>query len=461
MPRKTQACHCCNILAFLSSLLKKEAGFIPLLFFALFLLIFNTTSTANEEFDKEVLFYGIDNQIHDYSCGAAALAMLISGTSLTSVNQKQVIDTIFKTEEEKESGYSGYELAEAAKKLGFNAQWRKVNHEFLPKITQPVIILIGLNTELAHYVVLKGVVNNEAFLADSIRGNIRIPYDDLIKESISTIYPKWYVMAVEPIDKNIKSTNSTLFLKNDKFKVHATLEQSNILTTASVAKPNQLIISYDFSSSAGTLKSQGYTIDVNGVVHSIGARYGLTDQIELGANLFYTENTQSLNLGDAIFKSGYDSRIYRAYINRKLESEKGYGLIYGSNFSFSDFKNTFNGGLNLTAFLKGTSTQFFSGVTLNKPFSSDISYDQYLPNYQTSIFFGANKTLADRFLVSSSINWHDDFGKNITPDFNYYTLSTKLSYSVNSYQITPIFDYSFGSIENFALGLSFNYLGGW
>jgi len=52
----------------------------------------------------------------------------------------------------------------------------KLAPKYLPMIKQPVVLLIGLKSEFPHFVVLKGIKDGEAYLADPIRGNIRISY---------------------------------------------------------------------------------------------------------------------------------------------------------------------------------------------------------------------------------------------------------------------------------------------
>ncbi len=50
----------------------------------------------------------------------------------------------------------------------------KGSTKYQPIIKQSVVLLIGLKSEFPHFVVLKGIKDGEAYLADPIRGNIRI-----------------------------------------------------------------------------------------------------------------------------------------------------------------------------------------------------------------------------------------------------------------------------------------------
>lgn len=124
----------------------------------------SSNSFAQEEMDNNLLFQGVTEQSHDFSCGAAALSTLITGLVENShVSESDVIDTITETKGKKEEGYTASELANAAKKLGYEVEWRQIAPQFLNRLKQPVMLLIGLNSAYPHYVVLKGIENDVAF----------------------------------------------------------------------------------------------------------------------------------------------------------------------------------------------------------------------------------------------------------------------------------------------------------
>ena len=194
-------------------------------------------------------FQGIIQQQNDYSCGTATVATLIQGLYGTEVTEQEVVDIILKDKNEttikeiEEKGYSLLNLQNGSTKLGYKAMWRKIAPQHLPMIKQPVVVLIGLKSEFPHFVVLKGIREGEAYLADPIRGNIRIDYDKLIEEGISEKYSSWYVMATKtPSSKSWKS-NSVLALsdnKEERIKKHITDAQANIRNMLSLSKKEQL-----------------------------------------------------------------------------------------------------------------------------------------------------------------------------------------------------------------------------
>ncbi len=427
------------------------------------LLAFLSMNVCAENFDKDFLFEGIDKQIHDYSCGTAALATLISGL-YEKVEEQKIIDVIFDSEKAQNQGYTASQLEQAAKKLGFNAEWRKIAPEFLFKIKQPVMLLIGLNSDFPHYVVFKGIDNNEAFLADPIRGNIRIPYQVLIQEGIGENYVKWYVMAISSSDE--KNTSSNLFLNADKFKTHATVEQSNAITLATVAKENQLMMTYDFGETLGRIRYPTFLSESRSFTHSLGLRYGITENVEIGGNFVYSDFRQKLNFEENSLISKNFDRAYDIYVNRRFSLDEGgqYGVILGGRTSFTEYASIWGGGVNLMGFMNLSFAQFVTGTSLNKQFSNNDAIDNNLPEYQLVSFFNANKPIGDRFLGSLSFSIIDGSGKNsaaleFKKNFN---ASTGLTYVFdNHFQITPSLGYIFGNGDYFTFGASISYVGGW
>ena len=430
-----------------------------------FLLIFNNLHADN--YNNKNLFEGINQQIHDYSCGSAALSILISGVFIESnISEQKIIDEIYKLKEHKEEyGYTATEISDASKNLGYYAEWRKVSSENLIKIKQPVLLLIGLNTDFPHYVVLKGIENDEAFLADPIRGNIRIPYTDLVNDGISEQTPKWYVMGIKsPYKVNY---TSNLYLREDKYTRHATLEQSQIITLATVAKSNQVIANYNFLASTGSFNLNQFKINTESFTHNFGFRYGINENFEVGANVDYVESTQSFRLNGKNIASDIYRKSYELYANNRyiFNENSEYGLIYGVNTSFSEYASTWGGSVNFSTFASTSIAQFVLGTSLNKQFSNNEIYDKSLSDYLITSYVSMNKPIGDRLLGSLSFYVNNGIAKKTTimnSTNNYYTISSSISYVFDeNFQFTPMFNYSFGGIENFSLGASIAYVGGW
>jgi predicted double-glycine peptidase len=139
-------------------------------------------SYVSLRFDKVV------KQGFDVSCGAAALATLLTYYYGLELTEKDVIEKIFakSTEEEKQKinayGFSMLELKRFGEDLGFAAGGFRVDSaEKLAKLSVPAITLITVRG-YAHFVVLKGISGGQVFIADPAFGNRSRPLDRFADE---------------------------------------------------------------------------------------------------------------------------------------------------------------------------------------------------------------------------------------------------------------------------------------
>ncbi|WP_296264284.1 C39 family peptidase [Pseudomonas sp. UBA6562] len=130
---------------------------------------------------------GIERQTLDYSCGAASLAILLKHYFDEPIDEKGVLaDIVARLPKEQLAakaveGFSMRDLKRAAEHLGYSADGLILDHESVFLLEGPVIILLT-RKNLNHFVVLKGVNQGKAFLADPTRGHIRIPLFELFEE---------------------------------------------------------------------------------------------------------------------------------------------------------------------------------------------------------------------------------------------------------------------------------------
>ena len=116
----------------------------------------------------------------DYSCGSAALATIGTAYFGDQINESLVLMTIIAPLQEKEvldrqkNGFSLLDLQRAAKMLGYQAIGVKLPYNAVFKLKGPIIVLLH-DEELDHFVVLKGIYKDRVYLADSSRGNLRMP----------------------------------------------------------------------------------------------------------------------------------------------------------------------------------------------------------------------------------------------------------------------------------------------
>lgn len=119
-------------------------------------------------------------QAYDYSCGAAAMATLLTyglGDQVTEAEILQEVLTLLSKDEitlRKKKGLSLLDLQKLAKARGYKAQGFRLAPELLNKLTGPVLIFIKPGG-YEHFAILKGVRGKRAYLADPSLGNVRIP----------------------------------------------------------------------------------------------------------------------------------------------------------------------------------------------------------------------------------------------------------------------------------------------
>lgn len=419
-------------------------------------------------------FQGIVEQQNDYSCGTATIATLIQGLYGTEITEQEVVDIILKDKNEttvkeiKEKGYSLLNLQNGSTSLGYKAMWKKIAPQHLPMIDQPVIILIGLKSEFPHFVVLKGVRNGEAYLADPIRGNVRINYDKLIEEGISEKYPSWYVMATQAPKSKIWNQHSTLALsdnKEERIKTHVTDAQANIRNMLSLSKKEQLSFSIGYTRDIS--KSNIQELELNEVRdnYKFGATYGITNNTEAEASFDTSKSVISNNLNSHKLKTdsiqGYNLRLtYRD----TFDSSNTMGAIYGLNGRYVKDYKLLNTSLSATVYNNIDGISLIGGGAINKSFSNDEAIDNTLEDYTIGLNLGLIKPFANRYSASFIGSYQFDGGKKENSS-DIYTLKSSLSWIYDKHiQVEPNAGVSFNdnySKPNYSFGINLIYFGGW
>ena len=148
-------------------------------------------------------------QRRDYSCGAACLATLVRyywGDKVTEDLFLRALDELLTTEEIEdriENGLAMSDLRRAAVKVGYHAVVGKISLYKLQEAKVPLIV--GVSPEgHDHFVVFRGLDGDWAYLADPIRGNIRIPIgefaDQWQENAVLAIHkPGYKVREISPL----------------------------------------------------------------------------------------------------------------------------------------------------------------------------------------------------------------------------------------------------------------------
>lgn len=136
----------------------------------------------------EMRFDRVVRQGYDLSCGAAALATVLTHYYGIPVGEREIIETVLNAVPADtrakigEEGFSMLELKRFAEMAGFAAGgFRLAKSEQLRSLKAPALALIN-SRGYAHFVVVKGMEGDEVLIADPAFGNRRRPLAHFAKE---------------------------------------------------------------------------------------------------------------------------------------------------------------------------------------------------------------------------------------------------------------------------------------
>lgn len=154
----------------------------------------------------EIKRQNIVMQQRDYSCGAASLATVAKyywGDDVSEDLFLRALDQILTEEEIEdriENGLAMSDLRRAAVKVGYQAVVGKTTFAKLLEVRVPVVV--GISPEgHDHFVVYRGSFGDWVYVADPIRGNVRMTVPDFIKQ--------WQENAVLVINKQGEKVRTT------------------------------------------------------------------------------------------------------------------------------------------------------------------------------------------------------------------------------------------------------------
>ncbi len=128
--------------------------------------------SLNEIKRRNVIFQRLD-----YSCGAAALAMLLNYYFGDDVTEEEIIHFILQTGDlykiKEQEGFSLLDLKRFTQNRGYQVQGYRMDFEELIALQKPVLIPVKIHFD--HFVVFRGMEKERVFLADPVAGNITLP----------------------------------------------------------------------------------------------------------------------------------------------------------------------------------------------------------------------------------------------------------------------------------------------
>lgn len=136
----------------------------------------------------DLRFKEVIRQSYDVSCGAAAVATLFTHYYKEPISEKKIIDLILETASEQQkknierAGFSMLELKGAGEELGFRVGGFKLPEAAkLRELKVPAITLTNVRG-YNHFVVIKGVKEDEVYIADPAFGNRVRTLDEFSEE---------------------------------------------------------------------------------------------------------------------------------------------------------------------------------------------------------------------------------------------------------------------------------------
>tara|TARA_R110002095_G_scaffold160897_1_gene139435 strand:- start:1527 stop:2219 length:693 start_codon:yes stop_codon:yes gene_type:complete len=122
---------------------------------------------------KEQRFSSVIQQQYDFSCGSAAIASLLSYHYDHEVTEQKVFSGMFALadpEKVRQEGFSMLDMKRFLESEGYQADgFRMPLTGLRDKVRLPVIVLLNLNG-FRHFVVIKGISEDEVFVGDPARG---------------------------------------------------------------------------------------------------------------------------------------------------------------------------------------------------------------------------------------------------------------------------------------------------
>ncbi len=132
---------------------------------------------------QERKYANLVRQQYDFSCGAAAVATILRYGYGLYATETQVIEGLMTVSDEalvRRQGFSLLGIKQYVERLGFRGRGYQVTPATLSEVKVPTIVLVDING-YKHFVVLRKVAGDLAFIADPALGNRAIPLEEFFE----------------------------------------------------------------------------------------------------------------------------------------------------------------------------------------------------------------------------------------------------------------------------------------
>ena len=146
-----------------------------------------TSAVVKRHSLKELRDRYVVKQQLDYTCGAAALATLLTYYFGEETSEREIVQILVSglTKDEQrlkaQRGFSLLDLKHVAQAKGYRAAGFKLTIDQLKQLAAPVIVFVQ-PLGYKHFAVLRGIDRGRVFLADPARGNLRMSIGRFLSE---------------------------------------------------------------------------------------------------------------------------------------------------------------------------------------------------------------------------------------------------------------------------------------
>ena len=163
-------------------------------------------ASMNVESFQERRFRVTVGQEHDFSCGSAALATLLTYNYKTPVSEHDVFQSMFENGDKKviaESGFSLLDIKNYLTRHGLRSEGFRAPLSKLAEVRLPAIVLLNLRG-YRHFVVLEGIHDGWVLLSD--------PANGMRTEQVGVFEEEWsgvFFLILNDVEKAQEGFNST------------------------------------------------------------------------------------------------------------------------------------------------------------------------------------------------------------------------------------------------------------
>jgi len=133
---------------------------------------------------RDIRYRNVVPQQYDYSCGAAALATLLQYHYGDAVGELTIIQTMLRLGDQdriRQEGFSLLDLKRYADERGYETRAFRISADGLSRLAIPAVTLIETRG-FTHFVVIKGMRDDQVYLADPALGTRRVPKDEFLAQ---------------------------------------------------------------------------------------------------------------------------------------------------------------------------------------------------------------------------------------------------------------------------------------